>query len=322
MVTILVIGGNGFFGRKLVIRLLQDEAVSKVISMDMNYPKEAFMRSTEKYADKFHFVRGDVSQLEDILDAIKSFSIEKVANFAYIMSRETEDVPRLAAKVNVLGMSNVFEAARLLSISRVIYASSIGVYGLQSEYGDREITEEDPLHPSYTYGITKLLNEIMAAKYSEQYGMSIIGLRPSHGFGHGRQAAGVSKKFSEIVSLPATGKPVFIEEEGSHTYSLISADDVAELTRILLRAPSPKYTIYNVAGPPESLGHVANTARQYIPDAKIEFGHESEGPGLVTKISMDRSKDEFSFSLTPLKDTVFKHINEARLEAGLDSIKP
>ena len=318
--TILVIGGNGFIGHKLVVRLLQDEGVSKVVSMDIASPKETYMRSIERYVDRFHFMRGDVSQLEDVLTVMKSFSVQKVVNFAYLMVSETENMPRLAAKINVLGMSNVFEAAKLLDISRVIYPSSNAVYGPQSYYGDREVTEEDPLNPVSVYGIAKQLNERMAAKYAEQYGMSTIGLRPAFGFGHGREAVGVSKRFSHIVSFPAIGKPVFIEQEGSSSYTLICVDDIVELTRLLLHTPSPKYNMYNVAGPSTSLDEVANAVRQYIPDAKIEFGRESGYLSTPTKISMARSKEEFGFSLTPLTDAVFKHINDARAEADLEPL--
>jgi len=318
---ILIIGGNGFFGRRLAARLLQDEEVSSVVSMDLTPPKEIFTKSIEKHSNKYHFVRGDVSQLEDILNAIKSFSVTKVVNFAYLLTLETENMPRACASVNVLGMCNVFEAARLLDLSRVVYASSFAVYGPQSEYGDRDVTEDDHLHPSITYGITKQINERMAASYSEQYGMSIVGLRPSHGFGHGRESAGVANRFSSIVSLPAVGKPAFIEVEGSSAYSIVGAEDIAELTRILLYAPSPSYPIYNVAGQPVSLEQIVNQVRQYIPDAKIEFGHESGDLNLSEKISCERAGKEFGFSPRPLAELVLHSINEARIEVGLAPIK-
>jgi nucleoside-diphosphate-sugar epimerase len=321
-VTILVIGGNGFIGRYLVKRLLKDNEVSKVISMDIMPPRETFMRSIENYHDKFCFVRGDVSQIEDILTAMKSFSIEKVVNFAYMMSVETQNMPLAAVKVNLLGMCNVFEAARLLDIPRVIYPSSQAIYGGQIERGDREVTEEDPVCPSSSYGVHKLVNERAAARYSEQYGMSIIGLRPAFGFGHGREALGVAKRFSSLVSFPAVGKPVSIEVEGSNTYTLIYIDDIVELTRSLLHASSPKHSIYNIAGPPTSLEQVAEQVRKYIPDAKINFGHENGYIAGPRRISIARAKGEFGVTLTPLKDAVLKNINEARVEVGLELIKP
>ena len=320
--VILVIGGNGFIGRNLVVRLLRDAEVSSVVSMDVTPPTEMFMTSIRKYADKFHFVRGDVSQLEDILTAIQSFSVQKVVNLAYMMVFETEHMPRAAAKVNVLGMCNVFEAARLLGVSQVIYNSSNTVYGPQSEYGDREVTEEDVLHPRSTYGITKQLNEIMAARYSEQYGTSIIGLRICNISGHGREARGVvAKWFSSLVSLPAIGKPVSFEVAGASTHALVYVGDVVNFIRTLLHAPSPRYAVYNVAGSPTSLAQIAEQVRKYIPDAQIEFGREPGELPSAVKISCARAKEEFGFSPMPLEDVVLSHINDARIEAGLTSIK-
>ena len=318
--AILVIGGNGFIGRKLVKCLLQDKKVSSVVSMDITLPKEGFVRSIAEYSSRFHFVRGDISVLEDTLTAIKKYSIEQIVNLAYLMVLESEEMPRDVAKVNVLGMSNAFEAARLLGVPRVIYNSSNAVYGPQSTYGDKEVTEDDLLNPSSVYGITKQLNERMAAKYSELYGTRIIGLRPAFGFGHGREAAVVSDYFSGIVSLPAIGKPMFIDVEGSSGFTLICNDDIVNLTKILLEAPSPKYDMYNLAGPYTSLEQVAKQVRQYIPEARIEFGHKAGLKGVKT-ISMARSREEFGFSLTPLKDAVLIHINDAREEAGLEPLR-
>lgn len=319
--VVLVTGGNGLFGRKLVLRLLQDTDVSDVVSMDLVPPKEIFLKSIEKYAGKFYFVLGDISQIEDVLTVIKSFSVQKVAHFAYQLSVIGESIPRASAKVNILGTCNVFEAARLLGVSRVLYVSSIAVYGPQTEYEDREILEDDRLHPSDIYGLTKQLNERLAGEYSNQYGMSIIGIRPSVGFGHGGRLPEIVKRFSSIVSLPAIGKRIRFDVEGSRAVSLVCVDDLAEFSKIVLDAASPIYPIYNLAAPPVSLLQVANHVRQYIPNAKIEFGHKSEVGWLPTKISSARAKEEFGFSLRPLEEAVLIHINDARREAGLELIK-
>ena len=55
----------------------------------------------------------------------------------------SSDRPRVAFKVNILGMDNVFDAARLVGCNRVAYASSLAVSGEQRFYGDRLVTEDD-----------------------------------------------------------------------------------------------------------------------------------------------------------------------------------
>lgn len=55
--NILVIGGSGLFGRKVIAHLLRDKDVSVLVSMDVAPPGEWIMNSIQKYIDKFHFVR-------------------------------------------------------------------------------------------------------------------------------------------------------------------------------------------------------------------------------------------------------------------------
>ena len=141
--NILVIGGNGLFGRKTVLHLLQDSEVSCVVSMDVIPPPEWLMKSMGEHREKFHFYRGDVAELEDILNVTKSYSIDKLVNFTFLLPGDVEAVPRLSIKVNALGMCNAFEAARLMGANRVVYASSETVYGPQDMYGDRDVVEDN-----------------------------------------------------------------------------------------------------------------------------------------------------------------------------------
>ena len=323
--NILVIGGSGLFGRKTVFHLLQDAEIANVVSMDTTPPKEWFMKSIEKNASKFHYIRGDVSKMEDILNVMKSFSINKVVNWAFLLGDAVNISPRTTVKVNVLGMSNTFEAARIMGLSRVIYASSETVYGTQADYGDREVTEDDRLYPSHSYALCKRFAELQADLYTQLYDMSFTGLRPTIGYGHGGQAPTIVKWFSDIVSLPALGKPVSFEIDGKALFSLVYADDLARFTATLLKAPSSPHPVYNIGGPPCSLIDVAVQVRRYLPDAKIEFGRQPMiGPGkgalLPWKISCARAKEDFGLTLMPLEKAVLMHINDARLEAGLKPI--
>jgi len=324
--NILVIGGSGLFGGKTVLHLLQDKEVTHVVSMDVVPPKLWITESYNNYADKFDFISGDVSQIEDILIVLKSHSIDRIVNLAFILPGDVEANPRLSVKVNQLGMCNVFEAARLMDISRVVFASSEGVYGPQYEYGDREVTEDDVMHPQSAYAIGKQLSEILAGQYAEKYKMNFTALRPPIGYGHGGQKPNVIKWFSDIVSLPAIGKPCFMEVDGKSLHSLASADDVAALIKILIKIPSSLHPAYNIGGPPTTLRDVAEVVRRYIPDAVIEFGNgslslDSARGGIPYRLSMDRAKEDLSFSSMPLEAAVLIHINDARQEAGLKPIK-
>jgi UDP-glucose 4-epimerase len=322
--NILVIGGSGLFGRKTALYLLRDPEIASVTSLDMAPPPAWFHKSIEKYKDRFHFVPGNVSQLEDILNTMKTYSIEAVINWAFIMVTPDARVePRVLTRVNVLGMSNAFEAARIMGIGRVVYASSETVYGPQGMYGDRDVTEEDPTNPMHSYAVCKLYAEIMAEQYSRMFGMNFTGVRPTIGFGHGGRSP--AQFWSDMVSLAAVGKPFSMEGDGNGLSSLVSADDLAEFTRILIKAPSSPHPVYNVGGPPTSPREMAAAVHKYLPDAEISFGsrpmEQDPRDSLPWRVSMKRAKDDFGFSCLPLEDAVLLHINDARFEAGLKPLK-
>ena len=324
--NVLVIGGNGLFGRKTVLKLLQDTDISRVVSMDVIPPKEWIIPRYREFDEKFAFYRGDVSDLEDILNAIRVYEIDKIVNWAFLLPGDIEGNPRLSVKVNELGMCNVFEAARLAGISRVIYASSWGVYGPQDEYGDRDVTEDDHLHPGSAYALTKQLSEILADQYTELYGINFTALRPTIAFGHGGRTPLMIKNYSDLVSLPAVGKPFSIGEDGTSKTSLFTPDDIAAFTGLLLHVDASPHPAYNIGGPPTSMRQVADAVCKYIPDAKIEFGNiappENRGKfGIPWRASSERAREDFGFSLLPLEEAVLIHINDARSEAGLELIK-
>jgi nucleoside-diphosphate-sugar epimerase len=322
--NILVMGGSGLFGRKTVLYLLRDPEVASVTIFDLAPPPAWFLKSVEKYQDRFHYVRGDVTSIEEVLAVMKTRSIERVINWAFIMVTPFDKIePRLLTRVNVLGMSNAFEAARIMGAGRVVYASSETVYGSQAMYGDREVTEDDQTNPTHSYAVCKKYAEIMAEQYTRLFGMSFTGVRPTIGYGHGGRSP--AQFWSDMPSLAAAGKPFSMEGDGNGLASLVAADDLAEFTRLLIKAPSSPHPVYNVGGPPTSPRQMAAAIEKYLPDAKITFGTRSmsQNPrdSLPWLVSMQRAKEDFGFSCLPLEEAVLLHINDARAEAGLEPLK-
>jgi UDP-glucose 4-epimerase len=319
-VKALVIGGSGLLGKKSVQALLRDADFDGVVSLDIVPPSASFLRTIEAYAGRFKYMQGDVSRLEDILAAASENGVDRMANWAMVLSKAPN--PRLNTKVGLLGMCNVFEAARLLGIKRVVYASSETVYGEQADYGEREVVEDDRLLP-YTgsfYALAKCLTEVVASQYRELYGIQSTALRPVIGFGHGGKEPKFVRWFSEIVSLPAVGKPARFECTGDALFSLVTTDDVAEFARRALRTDSSPHEAYNLGGPPCSLRDVATAVRKFIPDAQITFGSEPVACELPWKVNCDRAKEDYGFTPISLDDAVLSHANEARFEAGLASL--
>src|SRR5256712_520848 len=164
--SVLVIGATGFIGPRLIKRLIARGET--VVGMDVN-PGAAAFGNVPIGAP---VMRGDVTRFDDVMRTIVEVKPERVINLAYGLGAG-EGNPHQVMLLDVLGMDNVFEAARLAGVRRVVYASSIAVSGQQSHFGDRPVTESDPTYGTSQYAVHKIFNEFQARKHIKNYGMSI-----------------------------------------------------------------------------------------------------------------------------------------------------
>src|SRR3989442_1528081 len=123
-----------------------------------------------------------------------------------------EGNPHQVMRLDILGMDNCFEAARLAGVKRVVYASSVAVSGQQSNFGDRLATEDDPTYGTSQYAMHKIFNEFQAKKYIKNYGMSITGVRPANVTGPDKVRGSVDHV--QIMGEPAHGRPVHLPTKG------------------------------------------------------------------------------------------------------------
>jgi uronate dehydrogenase len=76
---------------------------------------------------------------------------------------------------NIRGAFNVFEAARLCGVERVIFASSNHVVGYYPR--SRRIDNQVLVRPDSRYGLTKAFGEQAGAMYADKYGLRVLCIR-------------------------------------------------------------------------------------------------------------------------------------------------
>src|SRR5213596_1967573 len=171
--SVLVIGATGFIGPRLIRKLVARGET--VVGMDLNPGATPF----GDVPIGAPVVRGDVTQFEDVMRTVLDVKPERLINLAYGLGAG-EGNPHQVMRLDILGMDNCFEAARLGGVKRVVYASSIAVSGQQSHFGDRLVNEDDATYGTSQYAVHKTFNEFQAKKFIKNYGMSIIGVRPAN----------------------------------------------------------------------------------------------------------------------------------------------
>jgi len=307
--SIMVTGGTGFIGNRIIRKLL--DRGEEVVCFDLAPPRN----NLEPYADRINFYRGDISQIPHLLEAINTFDVHKIIHMAALLPPDTEDRPHFGMSVNIQGTNNVFEAARWSNIQRVVYASSIAVYGVQETFGNRPINENDLSDPVNVYGMTKAANDFAAGRYRERYDMDIRGVRICTVFGHGRVTGMTGMIGGLMMSLPAIGRPVNMQFDPNEASPMIHAEDAAEIFVQVSLSNNLQHPIYISGGHLATIQDIANIVKEYVPEAQITTGDRPVPH--VYLVDNSRMLSDIGYEMAPLRVRVLEHMNDARAEAGL-----
>jgi nucleoside-diphosphate-sugar epimerase len=311
-VRVLVTGVCGLIGPSVARELLN--ADHEVVGLDVQYVPDRLPQHA-----RFMFRRGDVSELGDVLAALRDSQIRRIIHLGYVLPPESELQPRTALRVNTLGTANVFEAARVLGLERVVYASSVAVYGDQANFGERPVTETDHGAPMNIYGATKLLNDIVAERFAERYALDLVGLRIATVFGYGRET-GNSAWIGKVASYPALGQPAHCPLPSWQRSAMIYVDDVAAILVRLCLVPALRHRLYLSGGDTCSLADLSEIVQTIIPDCEITFDDAAADFPHVYLVDDSRLRDEIDFRRPSLRARVIDQMNVARAVAGLPAL--
>ena len=309
--AILILGGTGFIGRRLVPLLAARG--EEIVCMDLN-PGTANYQHLGK---QVRVLRGDVSQFDDVMAVTAAARPARIVNLAYYLG--SEHPPHAALKLNIVGMDNCFEAARLAGCNRIVFASSLAVSAEQKFYGERPVTEEDFRHGHVQYAMHKIFNEWQAQDYREKYGMEITAIRPANVTGPDKIVGSVDHV--KCITFPAKGEPISFPYKDAMRCP-IHVDDIAEVFARVLMADKPRHSVYNSGGTPISIGELAELVREFLPDAKIGFDNETGGRDASGNWLIDNTRlvQEFGVQYLPYRQRVLQIINDTRREAGLPPV--
>jgi UDP-glucose 4-epimerase len=232
----LITGGAGFIGSHLVEGLLARGHKVRVFD-NFSTGQRANLGSA---LGKIELIRGDVRNLGALGKAMRGVSL--VYHLAAVSSvPQSVDDPLTTADVNVGGSWNLFEAARLAKVRRVVFISSASVYGASAAVPFRESAR---LRGSSPYAASKLIGEQLCGLYWDLYGIETVAMRLFSVFGPRQnprsQYANVIPAFATCV---LSGKRPTINGDGRQTRDFIYVGDVV---RALLAAGSRRGAVNEV----------------------------------------------------------------------------
>jgi nucleoside-diphosphate-sugar epimerase len=322
-----VTGGAGFAGSYVARRLL-DDGYDVVVLDVADYRAEARFVIGDAI-DRIPFVRASIDNWPAVLAVVQEHQPAAIVHPAGIMEIATlERHPLLALTVNVGGACNVFEAARLHGVERVVVFSTIGVHG-------RKLYEPiDADHPTImartgplgAYSAAKLSIEAFAYAYNQSFGLDTRIVRPSalYGFGMSWYAPNYMKN---IVEPAVLGEPVRLRSGGPVPRDYIHAADMASLVAAIVRGPAGADRVFYAATGRElrTGGDVARIVRELVPGADVEVADEwtetdREELAFRGRISINNAREQLGWEpeLAELERGVADYVEHFRvfLEAG------
>ena len=300
--TVLVTGGLGFIGSKVVLQLLKKDIDVLVTDLDIEKNKnklESNILRIGKDKNKVRYQKLDITNHKEIENIFQNNKIDSVINLAYGIGTICEENPLLASKINIVGTTSIFEMIVKYKIRRLVFASSETVYGAHQEFfGNRAVTEEDYSginNHFYTYGVMKLLNEFMAEKYIKKHGCSIAYTRPSVVFGYGRQNTAINWA-EDFAAKPALGQAAHLPFSKKNRDNWIYVDDCAEqLVRLALKE-TLNYSCFNTGAETLDGSQLEATVKKIIPNAEIYFDENIKSTPLIDDQNDERIRKEIDFN--------------------------
>jgi nucleoside-diphosphate-sugar epimerase len=204
--TCLITGGTGNVGALVAKRLVRQG--ERVIAFDAA-PSLAAIELVigQDELRNVSVVHGDILDLPLLARTLRTNRVDRIVHLATAVTSTTELNPAHSQRVNVEGTNNVFEAALMAGVSRVVFASSVSVFGPKSASTNGIVSNDAPYDPPNVYGATKALNEMSARQYSRLYGLETVGLRFPSVYGPVAKGSWV-KWIPELIEGLVKGLPV------------------------------------------------------------------------------------------------------------------
>jgi len=228
--AVLLTGGTGFIGRRLV-SLLREQSVRLRVLVRSDSAVPADWHGVE-------IVAGDLADAASLARACAGVNtVIHAAGFAHV---DAEDTPDFAARhwaVNAEGTFRLLDAAAVSGVERFAFLSSVKAVG---DPGPRCVGEDWDAPPDTPYGRAKRAAEERVLAVGRERGLHVVNLRPALVYGPGMKA-----NLARLLDGARRGWLPPLPETGNRR-SLVHADDVVQAVSLAAAHPAAAGKTYFV----------------------------------------------------------------------------
>jgi UDP-glucose 4-epimerase len=295
---ILITGGTGLVGAYATGMLLERGERPVIFDVALN---ERLLSAVGVDSSKVTMIRGDMLDLPALISALRDNDCDRVIHLAAFLGEEVQRRPYSGVRLNLMGTVNVFEAARLEKVSRVIFPSSGTVYLGSIGEGIKQIDESIPMNPPSVYAATKASCEFMGRAYAKRYGFEFICLRYTGGlYGPSPAALKATREIAiqEMIRAAVKGEAAKIDWPYGPT-EVLYGKDAAKGTVLAVLKEKFKDQLFHI-GNGQLVGgeEILAAIKKHFPGSRIELvKRDNPMPYPESRLASDfsRSKEQLGY---------------------------
>lgn len=299
--TVLVTGGAGFIGSNLVDELMVQGYDVRVLD-DLSEGRRDNFKQWEGNK-RFQFIKGSILDFDLVKRCCDHVScVFHLAADSRIQTGIAD--PRHSIETNVIGTSNVAEAARQMDVKRIVYSASSSAYGRKNDHylirskdtvviGLNEDMRTDCLNP---YSMSKKAGEDIMDVYNRLYGLSTVSLRYFNVYGPRHQEDG---RYATVIAIFRRqlryGKPMTVVGDGKQRRDFTFVGDVVR-ANMFAAMNHDAVGVFNIgSGKNYSIIELANLVAGGLYDEdwidKIEYIPQRLGEAQITLADCKKAND-------------------------------
>ena len=261
---VLITGGAGYIGNELVYKLTTDKNIDKIVIYDNlnkgNYNLFTGLRKMPH--SRIKFVKGDILDGRKFRKALEG--VDVVYHLAANVTTPFADQnPHFFEQINHWGTAEVVYAIEKSDVSKLIYLSSVSVYGSQKGL----VTIDTPLFPRTYYGISKKRGEDQVKRLSDKITTYIVRSGNVFGYSKNMRIDAVINKFMFDAQFE---NRITINGDGNQHRSFINIEQVVDVMQQMTFSDLPS-GIFNLTDKNISILDLAAEIKEIYPALEMIF---------------------------------------------------
>jgi dTDP-glucose 4,6-dehydratase len=287
---LLVAGGAGFIGSNFIHHMLDSHKDIEIV----NYDKLTYAGNLDNLKDidsdpRYHFVKGDITDLGKLNETVREFGITHVINFAAEthVDRSIHGGAKEFVLTNTLGVQMILDAVKANSVEKFVNVSTDEVYGSLRLDEDRKFTEQTPIWPNMPYAAAKAGGDLMCNAYFMTHKTPVIVTHCSNNYGPYQFP---EKLIPFFVFKLLKGEKVPVYGDGLNVRDWIHVLDHAKALDLLLQKGVPG-EVYNIGSDNERSNlEVTKMILKIMGFGEDRIEYVTDRPGHDRRYAIDPSK--------------------------------